>query len=117
MQKGPGREITQPARAGVEWVLIIGQDQYTALHTWYDWQQLLGLVTLAVANRPGPVRKADPEVQRFSHRAVPLPMLDISSTAVRQRVAAGQDISQLVPPQVARYIEQHGLYSDRAAGS
>jgi nicotinate-nucleotide adenylyltransferase len=41
---------------------------------------------------------------------VPLPMLDISATAVRQAVAAGADISKLVPPQVARYIETHGLY-------
>ena len=98
------------AQTEVEWVLIIGQDQYAGLHTWRDWRQLLGLVTLAVANRPGPVRAADAEVQRFTHRAVPLPMLDISSTAIRRRVAEGADISQLVPPQVARYIDQHGLY-------
>ena len=39
-----------------------------------------------------------------------LPMLDISATDIRQRVAAGADISQLVPPEVARYIESHGLY-------
>ncbi len=45
---------------------------------------------------------------------VPLPMLDISSTQVRQRVAAGQDITPLVPPAVARYIEKHGLYRSPA---
>jgi nicotinate-nucleotide adenylyltransferase len=98
------------AQTDTEWVLIIGQDQYAGLHTWRDWKQLLGLVTLAVANRPGIARAVDPAVQRFTHRAVPLPMLDISSTAIRQGVAAGQDISQLVPPQVARYIESRGLY-------
>ena len=98
------------AQPQTEWVLIIGQDQYAGLHTWRDWPQLLGLVTLAVANRPGPVAAPDPEVQRFAHKAVPLPMLDISSTAIRQRVAAGQDITQLVPPSVARYIETHRLY-------
>lgn len=103
------RELTA-ARPGTEWVLIIGQDQYAALHSWRDWKQLLGLVTLAVANRPGVVHGADPEVQRFTHRAVPLPMLDISSTAIRERVARGQDITQLVPPTVARYIETNGLY-------
>ena len=93
-----------------EWVLIIGQDQYTGLHTWRDWQTLLGLVVLAVANRPGPPREPHAEVQRFAHRMVPLPMLDISSTEIRQRVAAGTSISHLVPPEVARYIESHGLY-------
>ncbi len=103
------REL-QSARAGAQWVLLIGQDQYTGLHTWKDWQVLLGLVELAVANRPGDARQPHPDVKRFPHRMVPLPMLDISSTDIRTRVAAGQDISHLVPPGVARYIETHGLY-------
>jgi nicotinate-nucleotide adenylyltransferase len=97
-----------------EWFLIIGQDQYTSLHTWQGWQELLSNVTLAVANRPAGLGQNSPpihpDVQRFAHRAVPLPMLDISSTHIRQRVAAGLDISSLVPPTVARYIESHGLY-------
>ncbi len=103
------------AEPATEWVLIIGQDQYAGLHTWRDWPVLLGLVTLAVANRPGPVRQPDPEVQRFAHKAVPLPMLDVSSTAIRDDVAAAQDITQLVPPAVARYIESHGLYGKHQA--
>jgi nicotinate-nucleotide adenylyltransferase len=39
-----------------------------------------------------------------------MPLQDISSSEIRHRVQAGQDISQLVPPEVARYIELHGLY-------
>jgi nicotinate-nucleotide adenylyltransferase len=99
-----------------EWALIIGADQYANLHTWRDWRELLGLCTLAVANRPntrpGVRGQPAPEVQAFSHRVVPLPMLDISSTDIRERAKAGADISALVPPQVARYIESHRLYSD-----
>ena len=102
------------AEPGTEWVLIIGQDQYAGLHTWRDWPVLLGQVTLAVANRPGIVREPDPAVQRFEHKAVPLPMLDVSSTAIRDDVAAGQDYQQLVPPPVARYIESHGLYQSQS---
>ena len=101
---------------GTEWVLIIGQDQYARLHTWRDWPVLLGLVTLAVANRPGTDMLPSPEVQAHPHRAVPLPMLDISATDIRARIAAGQDISKLVPPEVARYIETHRLYAGPAAG-
>ena len=103
----------QAALPDQHWVLLIGQDQYCGLHTWKDWQTLLSLVELAVANRPGDLDKTrtpHPDVQRFPHRMVPLPMLDISSTDIRQRVAAGADISHLVPPGVARYIETHGLY-------
>jgi nicotinate-nucleotide adenylyltransferase len=51
-----------------------------------------------------------PEVLRFTHRSVPLDMLDISSTEVRRRSAAGEDITTLVPAEVARYIEQQALY-------
>jgi nicotinate-nucleotide adenylyltransferase len=98
------------AEPGTQWVLIIGQDQYAGLHTWRDWPQLLGLVTLAVADRPGVQNPPDPAVQRFPHRAVPLPMLDVSSTVIRDDVAQGQDYTRLVPPAVARYIESHGLY-------
>ncbi len=103
------REL-QAAWPGRTWVLILGQDQYAGLHTWHDWRELLGRVTLAVANRPGPAREPAPEVRAFAHRVVPLPMLDISSTGIRAHAAAGGDIAQLVPPGVARYIENHGLY-------
>ncbi len=100
----------QAAQPGAEWFLLIGQDQYAGLHTWLGWQELLGRVGLAVANRPGELPAAHPDVQGFPHRVVPLPLLDVSSSQVRQRVGDGQDITTLVPPGVARYIETHGLY-------
>jgi nicotinate-nucleotide adenylyltransferase len=115
LRRGPSYTLDtvramQAAEPGALWFLIIGQDQYAGLHTWRDWRELLGLVTLAVANRPGPLQAPHADVLAFSHRAVPLPMLDIASTDIRARVAAGQDISSLVPDGVARYIEAHHLY-------
>ena len=68
--------------------MLIGQDQYAGLHTWRDWPELLDRVVLAVANRPGVVLPIHPEVTRHPHQTVPLPMLDISSTDIRARVAA-----------------------------
>jgi nicotinate-nucleotide adenylyltransferase len=103
------REL-QAATPDAQWFLIIGQDQYQRLHTWRDWKDLLALVTLAVANRPGAAAPANPEVQRVAHRAVALPMMDISSTDIRRRVAMGQPIDALVPAAVARYIDQNQLY-------
>jgi nicotinate-nucleotide adenylyltransferase len=102
-------------RPGDEWVLLIGQDQYAGLHTWNGWRELLARVALAVARRPGVLREPAPEVSAWPHRVVPLPMLDISATDIRARVAAGRDNSALVPAEVARYIARHGLY--RPAGS
>jgi nicotinate-nucleotide adenylyltransferase len=100
---------------GTDWFLLIGQDQYAGFPTWRGWQELLGLVVLAVANRPGAAPAVHPDVLRLRHRAVPLPMLDVSSTEIRRRVAHHEPIHHLVPPGVARYIADHHLYKDAAA--
>jgi nicotinate-nucleotide adenylyltransferase len=104
----------QAQHPGSDCFLLIGADQYANLHTWHGWQELLGRVVLAVANRPGGMPPVHPDVLRHPHRRVPLPMLDISSTDIRQRVARGAPIDQLVPPEVARYIARHGLYIHNA---
>lgn len=100
------------AEPGAQWFLIIGADQYAGLHTWRDWREVLARTTLAVANRPGPMPAPDPEVLRQPHRVVPLPMLDVSATDIRARVARGLPVDSMVPPAVARYIDQHRLYRD-----
>ena len=98
------------AHPGDDLVLILGQDQYASLHTWRDWRELLGLVSLAIAGRPGALATVDPLVAQTVQEAVRLPMMDISSTEVRRRVAAGESIAGLVPATVARYIEERRLY-------
>lgn len=100
-------------RPGVEWHLVIGQDQYAGFHTWQGWQELLGLVTLAIANRPDAPLSADPQVLGVPHEAVALPMMNISSTDIRARIAGGGRIDGLVPAPVARYIARHHLYQDQ----
>jgi nicotinate-nucleotide adenylyltransferase len=102
------------AEPGRQWFLILGQDQYASLHTWRDWPALLSLVCLAVANRPGAAIAVNPQIAQAEHRVVRLPMMNVSSTEIRRRVAAGEPIADLVPEAVARYIEAHRLYS--AAG-
>lgn len=103
-------------RPGVRSYLVIGQDQYAGFHTWHGWQELLGLVTLAVANRapngPDAPPGADPRLLRVPHEAVALPMMDVSSTEIRLRIARRQGIDDLVPAAVARYIARHHLYQD-----
>jgi hypothetical protein len=41
---------------------------------------------------------------------------DVSSTAIRQRIAAGHSIGGLVPPRVQQHIERHGLYTSATPG-
>lgn len=103
------RELQQ-REPEAQWFLVIGQDQFANLHTWHGWDELLSRVTLAVAARPGAARHVDPGLQRHAYQVLPLPLMDITATAVRERVERGETIDNLVPPAVARYIDQHALY-------
>jgi nicotinate-nucleotide adenylyltransferase len=95
-----------------EWFLVLGQDQYANLQTWHRWQDLLRLVTLAVASRGGAVPMPDPALAATPHRVVTLalPRIDVSATEIRRRIADGRDYTDMVPAAVARYIDQHHLY-------
>ena len=103
------------SRAGdaqAAWFLIIGQDQFAQFHTWHGWEELVQWVTLAVASRAGETPQASPEVVAACGPVVELPMppMAVSATGVRLRVGLGQSIEAMVPPPVARYIDQHRLY-------
>jgi nicotinate-nucleotide adenylyltransferase len=100
----------QAAQPDANWFLVIGQDQYAGFHTWHGWQELLSRVTIAVANRPDANALIDPQVLAVAHEAVQLPMMDVSSTDIRERLRHALPIDDLVPPSVARYIDQHHLY-------
>jgi nicotinate-nucleotide adenylyltransferase len=93
-----------------QWFLVLGADQLAGLQTWHDWRALVGLVTLAVANRPGEHPALDPDVQRVDRRDVPMPLIDVSASEIRARRARGLPIHSMVPPAVAGYIETHALY-------
>jgi nicotinate-nucleotide adenylyltransferase len=97
-----------------DWYLIMGADQAAALMTWRDWQEILQLATVCVADRGDTIRargQFDAE-KLFPHRFIHLqmPALAISATQVRSRVASGQTIDTLVSEPVARYIADHHLY-------
>jgi nicotinate-nucleotide adenylyltransferase len=106
----------QAERPGATWFLVIGRDQYAGFHTWHGWQALLGLATLAVADRaamrPDAPLAADAQLLAVAHETVALPMMDVSSTDIRERIAQGLPVDDLVPAAVARYIARHSLYRD-----
>jgi nicotinate-nucleotide adenylyltransferase len=103
----------QAERPAARWFLVIGQDQYAGFHTWHGWSELLARVTLAIAARPDAGSEIDPKVRAVAHEAVALPMMDVSSTDIRERIALGEGIAGVVPQAVAGYIARHHLYQDR----
>ncbi len=89
-------------------VLIIGADQFGKLETWHRWKELFAFARIAVFARPDYSMK-----NAESITVVPMAPLDISSTAIRARIAAGESVRGLVPGTVLDYIEANGLYSSQ----
>jgi nicotinate-nucleotide adenylyltransferase len=99
-----------------ELTFIVGGDMAYSLPTWRDPEGVLALARIAVAEREG-VRRADiserlAELPGASDRVsfFDMPRIDISSSLIRSRAAAGQPMRYLVPDAVAAYIEREGLY-------
>jgi nicotinate-nucleotide adenylyltransferase len=98
-----------------ELTFIVGGDMAYALPTWHEPEALLALAELGVAEREGVVRADITErlaglagADRI--RFFDMPRLDISSSMIRRRVAAGRPIHFLVPQAVEDYIVDAGLY-------
>ncbi len=99
-------------RPGDEIVLIIGSDQLPVFSDWKEWRNILDMAQVAVIERPGFDLDSGPDELTGSMIPVPLPLLLISSTMIRERVSAGLSIQYLVLPEVAGYIEKQKLYLD-----
>lgn len=100
--------------AGHELVFIMGSDSLLQLETWHEPEGILSLCSLAVAPRPGdaPEAIAAAAVRWGKHRVrlLDVPLLDISSSVVRERAASRRPIRYLVPHRVEQYIQNTGLY-------
>jgi nicotinate-nucleotide adenylyltransferase len=99
-------------RPDAAFFLILGQDQYGRLDTWREWPALLGEVTLAVAARGGQPPLPPPALAAHPHRleVLPLPDMPESSTALREALTRGDEVSPMVGQAVAGYIARHHLY-------
>jgi nicotinate-nucleotide adenylyltransferase len=113
------RLVGEAARAAgrpADLTLIMSSETFAGLPDWHDPTRLLAESRIAVAPREGhPPPDRAWVADRFPgqvDRIVVLdgPRLGISSTEIRERVAAGRSIRYLVPEAVERYIVDHGLY-------
>ena len=98
-----------------EWALIIGRDNLEELSQWRESEALPDLANVIVTTRGG--AEGAPRLP-FAGRCtfVPVPALEISSTAIRVRIAAGKSIRYWVPPAVEAYIREHDLYRSGTPG-
>ena len=92
-----------------EVVVVVGADVVGGLVTWHEHEALRDLVTLAVVDRPGAPGVDPSEGWRFVR--VPVEPLDVSSTALRSRLEAGEPVDGEVPASVIRCIAERHLYA------
>lgn len=89
--------------------LVVGADLVPTLDTWHRVDDLRRSVTLAVVGREGDQAASVPGWEVCT---VTMPRLDVSSTDIRRRIAAGAPIEFLVPTAAARLIRERGLYAN-----
>ncbi|MGI8586468.1 MAG: nicotinate-nucleotide adenylyltransferase [Chloroflexia bacterium] len=94
---------------------IIGEDSLANLPAWRDPAGILARTRLAVAPRPSvhvPWPRLEAALPNLRERIdlVPAPLIEISSTDLRARVAAGHPIRYQVPEAVEKYIFAHRIY-------
>ncbi|HEY3762845.1 MAG TPA: nicotinate-nucleotide adenylyltransferase [Verrucomicrobiae bacterium] len=94
--------------SGAQLFYVIGADNISRLNEWKDAAALAGLVEFAAVPRPGSVPAPFP--QPFRGRVLKGPLVDISSSEIRERIKAGLPIGQLVPADVGEFIRNNGLY-------
>jgi nicotinate-nucleotide adenylyltransferase len=99
-----------------ELFLILGGDQAASLASWHEPEKVLERATVAVFERVSWGRNAImikigrlPGAERV--RYLDMPLIQVSSSAIRRRVREGQPIRYLVPDKVVSYIETKGLYA------
>ena len=128
------REFHERGYTPSELFFVVGADAFAEIGTWRHYPAILDAARFAVVSRPGyPVndlprllpqlaaRMVDPASAGLpgTDRSIILidaPTANVSSSAIRGRLAAGDSIAGLVPPMVQQHIEQHGLYSAMPSG-
>jgi nicotinate-nucleotide adenylyltransferase len=116
---------------------MIGADSWTEITTWHEWQRLLRMCDLIVVTRPGYELSSNTpngaaqvvDVRGISRREISevlsgdsgprtfftdAAMVDVSATAIRAAARAGESerLREMVPPEVANYIEKFELYKN-----
>lgn len=104
-----------------DWFLITGADMFLTLGSWWRFADIAKMATLCAAPRDAGsaarLRAYAAELEGQGARCViaDLPLMPVSSTGLRERIAAGEDTAGWLPAPVAAYIAREGLYTNEKA--
>lgn len=95
-----------------QFYLLIGGDMLFSFREWYKYESILKESKVCAVARGGDnftdMLEFAAEMGRV--KVLPTSIVDVSSTEIREKLAAGKDISELVPQSVAEYIAANDLY-------
>ncbi len=89
---------------------LIGSDALKEMDTWQDPETIFSLSKVAVMTRPGTDPFRNSNCWTENARRVEIPRIEISSTIIRERIAAGLPVGLLVGTGVEKIIRRHRLY-------
>ena len=113
------RQLQKSLGSEVHLFWLIGSDMVGDLPSWQKIGELVELIEIIVVSRPGQARAdysgleralTGEQIERLRAGAIDLPLIDISSTQIRERLGHGQSVRYLLPTVVENYIIQHKLY-------
>ncbi len=88
-----------------QFTLLIGGDNLAIFHKWFEYQRIINEFGLIVYPRPG---FEDTDNRNFRNTTfIPAPLINLSATEIRNKLAKGESIAYLVPEKVALYLQQH----------
>jgi nicotinate-nucleotide adenylyltransferase len=96
---------------GDDVTFIVGSDAAAGLPTWHRAEELRRSTSFIVVTRPG-TRPPQLDVEGYDLNLLEIRPVDISSSAIRERVSKGLALTDLVPSAVAEYITDKGLYRE-----
>lgn len=95
-----------------QFYLLIGGDMLFSFREWYKYESILKESKVCAVARGGDnftdMLEFAAEMGRV--KVLPTNVVDVSSTEIREKLAAGKDISELVPQSIAEYIAANDLY-------
>jgi nicotinate-nucleotide adenylyltransferase len=100
------RELRRRTAARLYW--IVGADAFRLVPRWREAPEVGRLASFIVLPRPGEEIRRIPGVRALVLRRAP--QVEISSTEIRRRLAAGRPVRYLVPEAVEAYLRRKGLY-------
>lgn len=109
-------------------MLLVGQDAFNLLHTWYEWKRLFELAHIVILTRPGSRVEYPPELtMQTEPRSVctlkdlhktragaimrlEVESIDISATQIKHLIGSGHSPVSLTPAAVVKFIKENKLY-------